>query len=148
MKVNTKTRYGLRTMIEIALQEDNRGILQKNIAKSQGISEKYLDHIIAALKAADLITNVAGKKSGYKLTKPANEITPYDIYRAFNNEVGLVDCLEQSKRCSKEEFCAANVFWAELNAYIVEKMNSTTLKELTDRQQYLNNKYEPLLYNI
>ncbi|MGM0531841.1 MAG: RrF2 family transcriptional regulator [Bacteroidota bacterium] len=148
MKINTKTRYGLRSMIEIALQEDNRGILQKDIAKKQAISEKYLDHIIAALKTAGLITNVAGKKSGYMLTQPASEMTTYDIYKAFNNEVALVDCLEQAKNCSKKEFCAANDFWQELNSHIKEKMNSVTLKQLTEKQIKLNGKYGPQLYYI
>ncbi|MEF8811854.1 MAG: Rrf2 family transcriptional regulator [Bacteroidales bacterium] len=148
MKVNTKTRYGLRTMIEIALQENNRGILQKDIAKREDISEKYLDHIIAGLKAAGLITNVAGKKSGYMLTQPANKLTTYDIYKAFNNDLALADCLEQGKQCNKEEFCAANDFWNELNDHIKEKMNSVTLKQLAEKQNELHNQSGPQLYYI
>lgn len=62
MKLNTKVRYGLRTMLEIALQEDNKGVFQKDIAKNQQISEKYLDLIIASLKANGLIANTSGKK--------------------------------------------------------------------------------------
>lgn len=76
MIINAKTRYGLRTRIEIALQKTNHGILQKDIAKNHEISGKYPDHITAAQKVAGLIKNVASKKSGYMLVKPASEITP------------------------------------------------------------------------
>ena len=49
MKINTKTRYGLRTLLELALNNDNRGgIYQKEIAERQNISNRYLDHIIAS----------------------------------------------------------------------------------------------------
>ncbi|HRS19749.1 MAG TPA: Rrf2 family transcriptional regulator, partial [Bacteroidales bacterium] len=67
MKLNTKTRYGLRAIIEIAMNSSEHGVLQKDIAKTQNISNKYLDQIIAELKSADLIVNTGGKKSGYRL---------------------------------------------------------------------------------
>jgi DNA-binding IscR family transcriptional regulator len=57
MKINTKIRYGLRTMLEIAKAPDNEGILQKDIAKNQNISLKYLDSIISSLKLKGLIHN-------------------------------------------------------------------------------------------
>ena len=148
MKINTKTRYGLRAMIEIALQKDNRGILQKDIAKNQGISEKYLDQIIPVLKTAGFITNVAGKRSGYMLVQSSREITILDIYKAFNREVALVDCLEEGKDCRKQGCCAANDFWRELNACIEEKMNSVSLSELTEKQKDLYDRDEPILYHI
>ena len=97
MKFNTKTRYGLRTMLELSLNaEREEGTLQKEIAENQDVSIKYLDHIIADLKAAGLIVNVGGKKSGYRLNKPAEDITIYDIYVAFENELVIIDCLHNN----------------------------------------------------
>ncbi|MFW6101795.1 MAG: RrF2 family transcriptional regulator, partial [Bacteroidota bacterium] len=92
MKINTKIRYGLRTVIEIAIHGNN-GILQKEIAKKQHLSDKYLDHIIASLKAGGIITNVAGKGSGYMLTKAPEHISVYDVYRSFDNELSITNCL-------------------------------------------------------
>ena len=83
MKINTKIRYGLRTMIEIAGCLDPEGILQKDIAKNQNISVKYLDYIISALKLKGLIMNVRGRGSGYRLARPIDEITMLYIYSAF-----------------------------------------------------------------
>jgi Rrf2 family protein len=83
MKFSTKTRYGLRALIEIAKDELGEGVFQKDISKNQDISIKYLDQIIQSLKVAGLIVNVKGKKSGYILTRKPSEITVYDIHRAF-----------------------------------------------------------------
>jgi len=64
-----KTRYGIRAILEIAMNEKAKGILQKDIAENQEISYKYLDHIINSLKVAGLVARAAGRKSGYVLTR-------------------------------------------------------------------------------
>ena len=64
MKFNTKTRYGVRVVLELALNADlEGGTFQKEIAESQHVSIKYLDHIIASHKKAGLINNIGGKKA-------------------------------------------------------------------------------------
>ncbi|RPJ74506.1 MAG: Rrf2 family transcriptional regulator, partial [Alphaproteobacteria bacterium] len=95
MQFNTKIHYGIRAMIEIALASKVKGIYQKDIAKNQEISNKYLDQIIAALKAKGLIRNLKGKKSGYILNHEPSSITIYDIYKAFEPEILLLDCLSE-----------------------------------------------------
>ncbi|MGQ1891128.1 RrF2 family transcriptional regulator [Thermophagus sp. OGC60D27] len=133
MKFNTKTRYGLRAMIEIARETENNGIFQKEIAKRQNLSNKYLDHIIYALKVSGLITNVKGKKSGYILAKSASEIAILDIYNAFEPGICITDCLMNYK-CNRESFCAAKLFWEKLNDLIVNYFKSSTLQDLLDKQ--------------
>ena len=138
MKLNTKTRYGVRTMIELAMDWGGKGLLQKEISESQGISYKYLDHIISALKARGLIVNVDGKKSGYKLTRKPEEITIYDIYKAFEPELLIVDCLSKDGKCTNERSCASNELWCELNEIIIQYLKSHRLKELSDKQIEMN----------
>jgi Rrf2 family protein len=136
-------------MIEIATQtEHNEGVLQKDISKRQVISEKYLDHIIAALKAGGLICNVGGKKSGYKLTVSAKDITVYDIYRAFNPEMAIVNCLNDLFECDIENICAVQSYWSQLNDVIIENMKKTTLSQLADKQITLRNSQAEQDYQI
>ena len=92
MKINTKIRYGLRTMIEIACCKEPTGILQKDIAKNQNISVKYLDYIISALKLKGLIIN-SKDGGGYMLTRPADQITMLDIYTAFE-QIVIIECVK------------------------------------------------------
>ena len=132
MKFNTKTRYGIRTMIEISLYNEKGGIFQKDIAQHQHISVKYLDHIISSLKVAGLITRHSHYKGKYTLTKAPSEITLYDIYKAFENELAIVECLAPfASTCEREEECRTKCFWSELNTKIVDHFSSTTLEDLT-----------------
>jgi Rrf2 family protein len=133
MKINTKIRYGLRTMIEICCPDNKTGILQKKIAENQQLSEKYLDPIISALKAKGLIINVAGKKSGYVLNKPSSKIAVLDIFKAFENGPLLVQCLGKTTVCIRSKKCAAKEFWTGLNDVIIDYMKSTTLEMLCKR---------------
>lgn len=138
MKFSTKTRYGVRAMLEIALNKTNHGVFQKIISENQEISLKYLDQIIPALKTAGLISNVKGKKSGYVLTCEPSSITIYDIHRAFEPNVCIVPCLEKNVLCKREKGCAARIFWNGLNITIIDFMKSITLEDLINSQLAIN----------
>ena len=130
MKINTKIRYGLRTMIVIANATDLDGILQKDIAESQDISLKYLDSIISSLKLKGLIVNVRGKGRGYKLARSANEITVFDIYTAFER-IDIVDCIDNPEICIKASHnCNANAFWCEFKANISSTLKNKKLSDI------------------
>lgn len=122
-------------MMEIAAITNGEGVFQKDIAKNQNISIKYLDHIISALKVAGLVTNVRGKKSGYQLTRDANEITMLDIHNAFEPGICIVDCLAAGVECSIEQTCAVRDFWDGLNETVIDYLQSFTLQELVNKQQ-------------
>ena len=126
-------------MLELALNEDSdEGTFQKEIAKNQDLSLKYLDHIIADLKAAGLIINVRGKKSGYRLNRPAEEINIYDVYTAFDDELAIMDCLIVDGECPRKQKCVLKDFWCELNQTIQSSMESTNLKELAQKHRLAN----------
>jgi len=142
MKVNTKIRYGLRTVIEIGCHDNTDGIYQKDIAKDQEISEKYLDPIISSLKASGIIKNVGGKKSGYVLNRALNEISVLDIFQSFENGPYLVDCTSRMNFCNRAPKCASREFWCGLNNMILEYCKNTTIESLVDRCRDLNTTVE------
>jgi Rrf2 family protein len=140
MKFSTKTRYGVRAMLEIALDTSRNGVLQKDIAVNQDISVKYLDFIIHSLKVAGLITNAKGKKSGYLLTRHPSKISMFDIHNAFEPGICIVDCLSKNTRCPRGRKCAVRKYWTELNDMVVDYLKKTTLAELVDQEHMLNHK--------
>lgn len=125
-------------MLEIALHEEQESVFQKEIAKNQQISFKYLDQIISALKAQDLIINVRGKKSGYKLTRKPADITIYDIYKAFECEVCIVECLCENTICKMEDSCVTKRLWKGLNSQIINYLSHYSLQYLIDEYHRLN----------
>jgi Rrf2 family protein len=148
MKINTKTRYGLRTMMEIAMQGDGRGVFQKEISERQEISFKYLDQIIASMKASGLIANSGGRMSGYILSREPEKISVYDIYKAFEHDLMIVDCLHGESHCRREPSCATKEFWKELNDLNVNYLKSTNLKDLARKQQAINERESANMYYI
>jgi Rrf2 family protein len=133
MIISTKIRYGLRTLVEIAKASPEEGILQKDIAINQEISNKYLDHIIRDMKVAEIICNRKNKKSGYKLCRTPSEITVYMVYRAFEPELCLIECLDGNNGfCSRVAECSTQPVWKELNRRMRDFMNSVTLQDIID----------------
>ena len=117
-------------MLEIARDESKSGVLQKDIAERQGISNKYLDQIIHALKAAGLVINHRGKKSGYVLTRHPSEISMLDIHNAFEPGICVIDCMSQHFKCGLEGTCRARGFWGGLNNLVLDYFRSVTLEDL------------------
>ena len=148
MKINTKTRYGMRAIMELAQNKTRQVIHQKDISENQGISYKYLDQIIAGLKSSGLTASVSGKKSGYRLTRDPEQITVYDIYTAFNPELAIVECLSGEGICAKDARCASRDFWTGLNSVIVNYLKSTTINDLVGKQDEINIEQEGLIYHI
>ena len=135
MKFSTRTRYGIRTMLEIGLHYEKGGVLQKDIASNQEISIRTLDHLIHALKTADLITNANGKSTGYTLTRPPSQITMLDIQKAIEPVICVVDCLSVHFSCDRSDNCTAKGFWGELNNQIINYFKSVTLQDMVIDQR-------------
>jgi Rrf2 family protein len=121
-------------MLEIAQSDRSKGVFQKEIASNQGLSNKYLDHIISALKTSRLICNVKGKKSGYMLTRSPEEITVFDIHRAFESGICLIECLNGNYSCNMSEQCLTKGFWGQLNNLIINYLKSVTLADLVNQR--------------
>ncbi|PKP06744.1 MAG: Rrf2 family transcriptional regulator [Bacteroidetes bacterium HGW-Bacteroidetes-5] len=137
MKINTKIRYGMRAMIDIANSQNPEGVLQKDIALHQDISLKYLDSIIAALKLKGLIANSKGKGSGYKLTRDPNEITVWDIYTAFEPTI-IVDCIENKEFCNRSCDCKSRDYWIEFKKDLIELLSKKRLSQIIFDNNHTN----------
>jgi Rrf2 family protein len=121
-------------MIELALADQDKGMLQKEIAKNQCISEKYLDHIISALKVSGLIKNVKGKKSGYRLTRDSGGITVNDIFMAFDSKLIDLECFDHINICNRVDLCAARDFWGEYESVLENFLMSVTLEKIAGNE--------------
>ena len=134
MQINTKVRYGLRTMIQIALDNET-GVFQREIAEKQELPIKYLDHIISALKAENLIIKARDERKGYVLSRPEDQITIFDIYSAFQPTLSVAPCGPKDQECERKNYCSAFDFWAGLNQIVDGYFKGTTLASLAGIQR-------------
>lgn len=98
MLVSTKGRYALRVMIDLAQHQAAGRTPLKEIAARQGISEKYLENILAILVRNGMLSGMRGKGGGYCLTRPADQYTVGEILRLTEGSLAPVSCLVEGRR--------------------------------------------------
>lgn len=130
MKISTKGRYSLRVMADLALNNNGKYVTSKEIAKRQGISNKYLEQIIAMLNKAGYLETARGTSGGYKLAKKPNECVIGDILKATEGDLAPIDCLTEEGKCIRQKNCKTYSFWKGLDNVINEYVNSKTLEDL------------------
>ncbi len=132
MKLSTKGRYGLKAMYDLALHYGNEPISLKSIAQRQGISEYYLEQLMAILKKAGLVRSIRGAYGGYLLSRKPSEITVGDVLRALEGPIGLVDCaLEQEPiKCLRYDNCITRIVWEKIRDSIIKTIDSITLLDM------------------
>ena len=119
MLVSTKGRYALRVMVDLAEHQAAGRIPLKEIAARQGISEKYLENILATLVRANMLSGMRGKGGGYVLTRPPEQYTVGEILRLTEGSLAPVACLDgDCKGCSRSDECPTLGVWKNLDKLI------------------------------
>lgn len=136
MRLSTKGRYGLRAMIDLALNsEDGEAVSIQSIAERQNISESYLEQLVRKLRQADLVKSVRGAGGGYQLSKDASEISVGDVLRALEGSIEAVACAgteEEGMTCNQAELCVTRVVWERVNKAIEEAVDTIPLSHLVE----------------
>lgn len=132
MKMSTKGRYGLKSMFELALNEDNDTPLSlKCIAEKNGLSELYLEQIFALLRKAGLVKSIRGAQGGYFLSRPSGNITVGEVIRVLEGPVAPSDCvIEDGDFCDEAEFCVTKSVWKKIKDSVDEVIDSVTLADM------------------
>lgn len=132
MKISTKTRYGMRFMLDLAQHASEGCIPMKDIAERQGISKKYLEQAVSPLSAAGLLNVTRGNKGGFQLAKPAFEISLADVVRASEDGLDLMDCIGCIMVCDHEGSCASREVWGGMQKAITDYLEGRTLEDVID----------------
>jgi Rrf2 family protein len=122
-------------MFDLAAHYGEGPIFLKDIAQRQGISEKYLWHLVPPLKSAGLITTVRGAKGGYYLSRPPQSINLMDVVRTLEGPICFVDCVENPSCCDRAEVCISREVWGEASQKVGEILMGITLENLVQRQR-------------
>lgn len=128
--VSTKGRYALRVMLDMAEQGEGAVVPLKDIANRQELSLKYLEAIMPNLKESGLVTGVAGKGGGYKLSKPANQYTVGEILKVSEDQLAPVACLNEGFVCAKADTCKTLPMWRKLDGIISDYLDTVRLTDL------------------
>ena len=131
MKISTKGRYGLRALIDLAIHgKSGVPVYLSDIAKRQEISDKYLEQIATHLQRGGLVRTIRGRKGGYLLNKPENQIRLSEIVEVLEGPICLVDCVKEPGTCAKSSGCTTRDIWTELSDKIEEVLAGYTLEDI------------------
>jgi len=147
MKLSTRTRYGTRALLDLALQQGEEPVLLKDIARRQQVSLSYLEHLIAPLIAAGILKSTRGVRGGVRLAKPPGEIRLSEVVLLLEESIALVECINNPETCTRSELCATRDIWSELKKVMDEVLESTTLQDLVERHKK-KEQPEPAMYHI
>jgi Rrf2 family cysteine metabolism transcriptional repressor len=147
MKLSTRTRYGTRALLELALHQGEGPILLRDIAKRQQISLSYLEHLIAPLIAGGMIRSTKGSRGGVSLAKTPEEIRLNEVVKLLEGSVAPVECVNDPGICNRSEFCVTRDIWRELKDVIDRVLESTTLQDLVKKHRQ-KEQPEPVMYYI
>jgi len=130
MKVNTKVRYGLRSILQIADNYGGAPVPISAISITQEISNKYLEQVIGALRRADLLVSHKGVRGGYSLARDPAEVNLWDVISALDNQTVLVDCVLEPEVCDRSDDCLTRSIWILLSRRMQEFWASFTVADL------------------
>ncbi|MCC8049209.1 MAG: Rrf2 family transcriptional regulator [Clostridiales bacterium] len=136
MKLSTKGRYGLRAMVDLALNSETEAVSISSISERQEISESYLEQLIAKLRRAGLVASTRGVQGGYRLTRPADQITVGDVLRALEGDMRAVDCNAFNEEgCEGADLCVTKYVWQRINESIDRAVDEIYISQLVEESR-------------
>lgn len=135
MKLSTRSRYGTRALLDIALNGKEKPVLLRDIARRQEISTAYLEHLITPLISAGIVRSTRGARGGVWLAKPPHEIKLSEVVLILEGSLAPVECVDDPKYCRRSASCVTREVWSEIKEAMKHVLESTTIQDLAERQK-------------
>src|SRR6187431_1038805 len=146
MLFSTKAEYGVRLMVELGRRagdgspEEAEPVALATVAEAELLPLSYLEHLVAKLRQAGLVTSVRGAHGGYRLARPTGEIEMLDVVQALEGPIAPMECFNELREgrvlCSHESdgdrACATKLLWTRVHGGITKALAGTTLAELVE----------------
>ena len=134
MRLNTRGRYGLQLMSQLACHlNESRPVGLKEVAKTTGLPWRYLEQIAGPLRRASLIKGRPGRAGGYKLGRPPERITLREVMEVTTGPLQLMGCVDNPDTCEHSNKCTSRAMWVNLTGELRGVMDRYTLDDLAKR---------------
>ena len=132
MKISTKVRYGMRLMFQLAVHHGRGYVFLKDIARLEGISEKYLSQIVIPLRASGLVISSRGSKGGYMLATEPAQVTAKHVVQALDADFTAARRMKNTDARDYYPGSVTKIVWETLFQKIDDALNAITLQQLLD----------------
>jgi Rrf2 family transcriptional regulator, cysteine metabolism repressor len=140
MLFSTKAEYGIRLMVELGRTADSAPVSLASVADAELLPLAYLEHLVAKLREAGLVSSTRGAHGGYQLARPPEEIDMLDVVQALEGPIAPMECFHEEREgkvlCSHEtdggRACATKVLWTRVQGGVTKALAGTSLAELVE----------------
>ncbi|HHL18429.1 MAG TPA: Rrf2 family transcriptional regulator [Thiothrix sp.] len=148
MKLSTKGRYAVTAMMDLAIHDIDGPVTLADISKCQGISLSYLEQLFARLRGHGLVEGVRGPGGGYRLGKPASQISVANIITAVDESLDATGC-KGKENCYDGQRCLTHQLWQDLSAQLYtfldgislsDFVNNPEIREISHRQDSMSSR--------
>jgi Rrf2 family protein len=127
--ISTRSRYGLRFLIDLAQRGGEGPVDLGSIAERQAIPETYLAKLVVPLRNAGIIRSARGAKGGYELVRSPNEIAVLDVVEVLEGRSSLLECTERPELCARSADCPTLPIWTGLEKAVRDYLNGVTVAD-------------------
>ena len=132
MRVSAKVDYALRALLELAASPPGP-VPAERLSTAQAIPPKFLENILLELRRAEIVVSQRGVEGGYRLARPADEISVADVIRALEGPIASVRGVRPEEIEYTGPARSLQPLWVELRASMREVLEGTTLADLVER---------------
>ena len=135
MKISTRSEYGIRVLLALARSEGDEPLSLASVARSERLPHAYLEQLVADLRRAGLVTATRGQAGGYRLARPADQISLATAIRILDGPLLEMPCagVNSAEHCDRPEPCSVHEAYERLFASIDATLGATSLAELAER---------------
>ena len=146
MKLSKKSRYGLRALIDLAVNSRTELVSLGSIAQRNDISAQYLEHVFSALRKAHIVKSMKGSQGGYFLERDPKEITVAQIVEALEGTYDLEDEVDRNSVGRGDQEAIQHLMIDRINDCVQEILEDVTLKDLADAYEGYQDSVEGMYY--
>lgn len=132
MELTTRGRYAVTAMADIAGQGYASAVPLSQIAERQTLPLAYLEQIFVALRRAGLVDSARGRSGGYRLARPAADISILAVMTAVEEDTHFTRCADNDPRCSRETPCLTHGLWQRLGNVTSAFFASVSLADIVN----------------
>lgn len=134
LQISRKIEYGLRAMVFLASMPRGLTIPFREIARRMDVPEDFMAKILKILVSKELVQSTRGARGGYKLSRPAAEISMLDVIEAVEGPVIVNVCQDTHDACAVSNSCTMYSVWKLGQERMLEVYRTSTLDKLAMRQ--------------
>ena len=130
MRLSTRSRYGIRALLDIARHSADGPVRLREIARRQEVSLSYLEHIVGPLIAGGILRSTRGVYGGVSLMRRPEDISVAEVFGLLEGQIVAVDCVINPEVCPRSGACTTHRLWVEMTEAMNAVLGSRTLADL------------------